>query len=41
MSMIKSGLRVIAGYYLASGNYEYAGANLIIAEIVGILEEMV
>lgn len=41
LSMIKSGFRITAGYYLASGNYVLAGSNLIIAEIVGILEEMV
>jgi hypothetical protein len=41
LSMVKSGFRIAAGYYLASGDYVLAGTNLIIAEIVGILEEMV
>jgi len=41
LSMIKSGFRIAAGYYLVSGDYVLAGTNLIIAEVIGILEEMV
>ena len=41
MSMIKSGFRIVAGYYLISGDYVIAGGCLIVAEVIGILEEMV
>jgi hypothetical protein len=41
LSMVKSGFRIAAGYYLASGNYVLAGTNFIIAEMIGILEKMV
>lgn len=41
ISMIKSGLRIMAGYYLVRGDFTLAGGNFIIAEILGILEEMV
>jgi hypothetical protein len=41
MSMIKSCFRVIAGCYLAGGDYVTAGGCFIVAEVVGILEEMV
>jgi hypothetical protein len=41
MSMIKSGFRIVAGYYLVSGDYVTAGGCLIVAEVIGILEEMV
>jgi len=41
MSMVKSGLRILAGFHLISGNVEIAGFVLILAEVLGILEEMV
>jgi hypothetical protein len=39
-SMIKSSVRVIAGIALAYGIYSAAGALLILAEVLGIVEEL-
>ena len=41
VSLVKSFLRIIAGVYLCSGNIFAAGGFLIIAECLGILEEIV
>lgn len=41
VSMVKSGLRIIAGVALIQGNLFWAGFFLIGAELLGILEEMV
>ena len=41
ISLIKSGIRIIAGAYLVMGDFEIAGLLLIAAELLGILEEMV
>jgi hypothetical protein len=40
ISLIKSGVRIIAGMYLILGNLLIAGTALIGAEILGILEEL-
>ena len=41
VSMVKSGLRIVAGGNLVIGNLWWAGTLLIIAELLGILEELV
>lgn len=41
VSMAKSGLRIIAGGNLVIGNLWWAGTFFIIAELLGILEELV
>ena len=41
ISFVKSGLRVIAGFFLISGSLLGAGVFLILAEILGIAEELV
>ena len=41
ISLIKSGIRIIAGAYLVMGDFAIAGLLLITAELLGILEEMV
>jgi hypothetical protein len=41
VSLVKSGLRIVAGVFLINGNFLVAGSLLILAEILGILEEMV
>jgi hypothetical protein len=40
ISMIKSGVRVFAGITLAYGSYSAAGCFFIVAEILGIIEEL-
>jgi len=40
ISFIKSGFRIIAGGYLVCGHIIEAGLFLIIAEILGIVEEI-
>ena len=40
ISLIKSAVRIAAGVDLALGNIWYAGVLLIIAEILGIVEEL-
>ena len=40
ISLIKSGVRIIAGMYLILGNLLIAGTALIGAELLGILEEL-
>lgn len=40
-SLIKSGFRIAAGANLAVGNFFVAGVLLVVAEIVGIVEEVV
>jgi hypothetical protein len=39
ISLIKSAIRIAAGVDLALGNVWYAGGLLIMAELLGILEE--
>ena len=41
VSMVKSVLRIIAGGNLVIGNLFWAGTLLILAELLGILEELV
>lgn len=41
VSLVKSALRIAAGGFLIFGNLFIAGFLLIIAELLGILEEMV
>lgn len=41
ISFAKSGLRILAGAALASSMFWYAGALLVLAEVLGIAEEMV
>jgi len=40
ISLIKSAFRIIAGAALAMGNLYIAGAILIVAELLGIVEEL-
>ena len=41
ISFVKSGLRVVAGLFLVSGSLLGGGVFLILAEILGVLEELV
>jgi len=41
VSLVKSALRIIAGVFLIDGNLLVAGALLILAEGLGIIEELV
>ena len=41
ISFAKSGFRIIAGVSLFYGNFVLAGALIVLAEILGIAEEMV
>lgn len=41
VSLVKSGLRIAAGVAIISANLYIAGALFIIAELLGILEELV
>jgi len=41
VSLVKSGLRIVAGVFLIDGNLLVAGSLLILAEGLGIVEELV
>ena len=41
VSLVKSGLRIAAGVFLIDGNLLVAGSLLILAEGLGIIEELV
>jgi len=41
VSLAKSGLRILAGVFLINGDLVGAGALLILAEFLGIAEELV
>ena len=41
VSLVKSGLRIVAGIFLIDGNLLAAGSLLILAEGLGIVEELV
>lgn len=41
VSLVKSGLRIIAGYALINSNFILAGALFIAAEVLGVVEELV
>ena len=40
ISLIKSAVRIAAGIDLALGNVWYAGVLLVIAEVLGVVEEL-
>lgn len=40
-SLVKSGFRIVAGTNLAFGNFMIAGVLFVVAEAIGILEELV
>ena len=40
ISLVKSGIRIVAGGALYLGQLEMAGVSLILAEVLGILEEL-
>ena len=40
ISLVKSVVRIAAGAVLVTGNFVVAGALLIVAEILGIVEEL-
>lgn len=41
ISFIKSALRIFAGLFLTVGNYPIAGLLVIVAEVLGVVEELV
>ena len=41
VSLAKSAIRIVAGVCLVSGNLVFAGVGFILAEVLGIVEEMV
>ena len=41
VSLAKSAIRIIAGLSLMAGNFWFAGAGIVLAEMLGILEEVV
>ena len=41
LSIVKSGIRILAGGALVFGSLWYAGIGLIVAELIGIAEELV
>jgi hypothetical protein len=41
VSMIKSGFRILAGIALCFGDFVVAGSLLVVAELLGIAEELV
>jgi hypothetical protein len=41
VSLVKSGLRILAGLFLFSNDYMAAGALIVLAEVLGIVEEIV
>ena len=41
VSLVKSGIRIVAGFCLITGNLLMAGVCLIFAELLGIVEELV
>lgn len=41
LSLVKSGVRILAGGALILGSLAYCGVCLIIAELIGIAEELV
>jgi hypothetical protein len=41
VSLAKSALRIVAGGNLVTGNFFLAGTFLILAEVLGIVEELV
>jgi hypothetical protein len=41
ISLVKSAIRIIAGCNLAVGNLFFAGTMFVVAEILGVVEELV
>ena len=41
LSLVKSGIRIAAGFALVASSFVVAGVLLIAAEVFGILEEMI
>jgi len=41
LSLVKSGVRILAGGALILGSLAYCGVCLIVAELIGIAEELV
>jgi hypothetical protein len=41
VSLVKSATRIIAGACLITGNFVFAGIGFILAEVLGIVEELV
>ena len=41
VSLAKSAIRIVAGACLVSGNFVFAGTGFILAEVLGIVEELV
>lgn len=41
ISFVKSALRIIAGFALFSGSFQTAGTLIVLAEVLGIVEELV
>ena len=41
ISFVKSALRIVAGCSLAAGNLFFAGTMIVVAEMLGIIEELV
>ncbi len=41
VSLVKSGIRIIAGFCLITGNLLMAGVCFIMAEVLGVVEELV
>jgi hypothetical protein len=41
VSLTKSAIRIVAGACLVSGNFVFAGIGFILAEVLGIVEELV
>jgi hypothetical protein len=41
VSLAKSGIRIFAGGVLMSGNFWLAGVCIVLAEVLGVVEELV
>jgi hypothetical protein len=41
VSLAKSVIRIVAGVCLVSGNFVFAGTGFVLAEVLGIVEELV
>ena len=41
VSLVKSAIRIVAGVCLVSGNFVFAGTGFVLAEVLGIVEELV
>ena len=41
VSLVKSAIRVVAGGCLITGNFVFAGVGFILAEVLGVVEELV